>query len=435
MKIKTINFYSMNKKLLTLIGFIFFFASIQAQHFDSYFETKTLRLDYVHTGNLDAEIIKPVEYWEKTGWEGIKSRLIDSSNLGSLIFQIYDSLTQQLIFSKSYSTLFEEYRTTEKGEIEIRTFLESIVFPKPKNTVKIVFESLDRRLQKQEVSSFYLNPKQTKPTKMTKEHQVLDLHIGGTNETCLNILIVPDGYSKKESAKLKADMARIGNYILECTPFKENKHQINLRGIEGYSKQSGITDPNAKILKKTLIGTSFNTIDVDRYLMCEDVWKLHQVADDAPYDAILILANTSKYGGGGIYNFYATVYADGDEKRIAYVSVHELGHSIGGLADEYYTSEVSVQDYYPLDIEPAEPNLTTLVNFDAKWKSLLDPNTPVPTPNDKTFTEVLGVYEGGGYCAKGVYRPWLNCTMKESIYNNFCPVCKQALERAINQKK
>jgi len=425
----------MQKILLTIIGIVLFFSSIQAQHFDTYFEPKTLRLDYVHTGNLEWEFITPVEYWEKTGWEGTKNRLIDSSNLGSLIFQIYDSLTQQLIFSKSYSTLFEEYRTTEKGKTEIVDYLESIVFPKPKNTVKIVFESLDRRLQKQEVTGFYWNPQKTKTTKMTKKHNVLDLHIGGTNETCLNIVIVPDGYSKKESAKLKADMARIGNYILECTPFKENKQNINIRGIEGYSKHSGITDPNAKIFKKTLIGTSFNTIDVDRYLMCQDVWKLHEVADDAPYDAILILANTKKYGGGGIYNFYATVYSDGDEKRIAYVTVHELGHSVGGLGDEYYTSEVSVQDFYPLDIEPAEPNLTTLVNFEAKWKSLLSPDTPVPTPNDTTFIGVLGVFEGGGYCAKGVYRPWLNCTMKESIYNNFCPVCKYTLERAINKKK
>ena len=75
-----------------------------------------------------------------------------------------------------------------------------------------------------------------------------------------------------------------------------------------------------------------------------------------------------------------------------------------------------------------EPNVTTLVNFDAKWKNMMDKNTPVPTPATKDYNGTLGVYEGAGYVAEGVYRPWQNCTMKEIIYDNFCPVCTKVLQ-------
>jgi hypothetical protein len=167
--------------------------------------------------------------------------------------------------------------------------------------------------------------------------------------------------------------------------------------------------------------------------MCLNVWKMNEIADDAPYDAILIIANSKKYGGGGIYNFYAVVNSDGTYSD--YVVVHELGHSIAGLGDEYYDSEVSVRDFYPEGVEPVEPNLTTLVDFDQKWKDMLSADCPIPTPDTKEYNNVLGVFEGGGYVAKGVYRPWRACTMKEKAYNGFCPVCIKAFENIFNYYK
>ena len=420
--------------LLVWAILIFTFQNAYSQSFEAYFDNKTWRIDYLHSGTLTDESIELKKYWENQEWQGSKNQLIDTSNFGSTMFLVYDSATNNLIFSKSYCTLFDEYRTTEKGKTIRGDFEECINLPKPKNTVKIVVESTNRRLEKTTVFTSYLNPETTETSAMTKEYEVLDLHTGGKTEESFNILIVPDGYTKNEAEKLKKDAQRTANYILNCSPFDNLSTYINIRAIEGFSDESGITNPNLEVFKNTLLGSSFNVIDVDRYLMCENVWKLHEVADDAPYDAILILANTEKYGGGGIYNFYATVYSDGDDKTLAYVTVHELGHSIAGLADEYYSSEVSVQDFYPLDVEPVEPNLTTLVDFDKKWKSMIAEDTPTPTPNDETYKGVLGLFEGGGYCAKGVYRPWLNCTMKEKIYNNFCPVCTKVIEDTIKNK-
>ncbi|MBO4282237.1 MAG: peptidase M64, partial [Bacteroidales bacterium] len=193
------------------------------------------------------------------------------------------------------------------------------------------------------------------------------------------------------------------------------------------SQESGVSKEDAGMRKKkTLLGASFYTLGTERYLMVEDMWRLASVCGIMPYDHVLVICNTAKYGGGGIYNFHSTVT---DNRYFNYVCVHELGHGIAGLADEYYTSEVAVKDYYPAGIEPPAPNITSLVDFDRKWKDMLDGKTAVPMPITDKNSEELGVYEGGGYCAKGIYRPRINCTMKEIKYDYFCPVCQRAFQR------
>ena len=394
-----------------------------AQHFDTYFENKTLRLDYLHTGNAHSEKIDPVTFWQGGIWSGTREQLIEPARLGEMVLTVKDMETENIIFTRSYSTLFGEFVTTEKAETEEGIFEECVLMPYPKAPVKYEFTVYSRTNIPTSLFEGEFNPETTAQEPFKKEYKVMDLHIGGTAENCLDILFIPDGYTEEDKEKLQQDMQTFADYILNCAPFKENKNKLNIRAIEGYSEESGITDPNAGVYKNTLLNSSYNTIDVDRYLMCLNVWRMNEIADDAPYDAILIIANSDKYGGGGIYNFYATVNSDG--KFSDYVTVHELGHSVVGLGDEYFDSEVSVRDYYPEGIEPVEVNLTTLVDFDKKWKHLLTSDVPVPTPDTDEFDNILGVFEGGGYVAHGVFRPWRGCTMKEKVYDGFCPVCKE----------
>ena len=110
----------------------------------------------------------------------------------------------------------------------------------------------------------------------------------------------------------------------------------------------------------------------------------------------------------------------------------KFGHGFAGLADEYYTSDVAYEDFYPLDVEPLEPNLTTLVNFDSKWKEMVNDSIPIPTPSMDIYKNSVGAFEGGGYVAKGVYRPQMDCTMKSISVNNFCAVCYKAILDMIN---
>lgn len=171
-----------------------------------------------------------------------------------------------------------------------------------------------------------------------------------------------------------------------------------------------------------------------------------------PYEHILILVNTDEYGGGGIYNNYQIAAAD--NQLTLPVAVHEFGHSFGGLADEYFYTE-DEDSTYPLDIEPWEPNITTMVDFESKWADMVTPGTPIPTPwTDKGGTreqrmaaakaaheakagnteplQTVGVYEGGGYKAKGVYRPAETCRMRDNYHPTFCPVCERSLSRLID---
>jgi len=416
-----------NKGLRCSVFLLFCFSAflqLNAQHFDNYFENKTLRLDYLHIGDAHSEAVEPVTFWQGGIWSGTRAQLIEPARLGEMVLTVKDAESNKIIFTRSYSTLFGEFVTTERAEKELGSFEESIQMPYPKAPIKYEFGVYSRMHDFTFLYEGEFDPKTTPQKPFKKENNVMNLHIGGSAENCLDIMFIPDGYAKKDKKKLQKDMRTFAGYILNCSPFKENKDKLNIRAIEGYSKDSGITDPNATVFKNTLINSSYNTIDVDRYLMCLNVWKMNEVADDSPYDAILIICNSTKYGGGGIYNFYATVNSNG--KYSDYVVVHELGHSIVGLGDEYFTSEVSVRDFYPEGVEPVEQNLTTLIDFDKKWKHLLPEDFPIPTPDTDEYNNRVGVFEGGGYVAKGVFRPWRNCTMKEKRYNNFCPVCKEA---------
>ena len=401
----------------------FALATLWAQGFDQYFENKTLRINYLHIGDAHNESFALKEYHAGGIWSGTRAYLIEPHR--SVLFEAFDSTTNVLIFSRSYDCLFNEYRTTDEADMQSRDFEECINMPFPKNTIRYTFTCFNRKGEGKTLYTAYYNPKSTFTFPFSNEFKYITLHKGGDPEQCLDILFIPDGYSRDDRGKLDVDVKAFASYILNCSPYKENRERINIYAIKGFSEESGVTDPNNKIERKTLLNSSYNTLGTDRYLMCENVWRMYDVAEDVPFDAIVLICNSEKYGGGGIYNFYATVCNGAPDAD--FVIVHEMGHSIGGLADEYYTSETSVNDFYPAGIEPMEPNVTTLVDFEKKWKNMLDPKTPVPTPATKEYNDMLGVYEGAGYVAKGVYRPWQNCTMKEIIYNNFCPVCTKVL--------
>lgn len=406
---------------LMLITVIF----AQAQDFDKYFENKTLRINYSHIGDATHESFEFKSFHAGGIWSGTRAFLNEPNRYGSVLLEVFDSVSNAAIFSRSYDCLFNEFRTTERALTKSHAFEECINIPFPKNTIKITITCFDRKQVGTLLYTTYYNPKTTPTEAFTKGYKTTTLHKGGKPEECMDILFIPDGYAKSDKALMAKDMKAFASYILNCSPYKENHDRLNIYAVEGYSEESGITDPNKGIKRNTLIDCSYNTLETDRYLMCENVWKMYDVAEDCPFDVIIIICNSPKYGGGGIYNFYATVCNGAPEAD--FVVVHEMGHLIGGLGDEYYTSETSVTDYCPEGVEPLEPNITTLVNFDSKWKGMLAPGTPVPTPATKEYNETLGVYEGGGYVAEGVYRPWQNCTMKEIIYDNFCPVCTKVL--------
>ncbi|MDO9028363.1 MAG: M64 family metallopeptidase, partial [Candidatus Roizmanbacteria bacterium] len=187
--------------------------------------------------------------------------------------------------------------------------------------------------------------------------------------------------------------------------------------------------PADSVWKNTILSSSFYTFDSERYCMTEDHKSVRDLAANAPYDQIYILTNTTKYGGGGIFNFYSM--SSSSNRFSAAIIVHEFGHSFAGLGDEYFDSSTSYNDFYNLTIEPWEPNLTSLVDFDSKWSHLLAEDTPVPTPSDTAFIGKTGVFEGAGYVAKGMYRPAFDCLMHTFRGNRFCKACEEAISKMV----
>ena len=229
--------------------------------------------------------------------------------------------------------------------------------------------------------------------------------------------------------KFRADAKRMSDYFLSLEPYKRDSAYFNFYAIESPSDESGVTIPGKDIYVNTNVHSSFYTFDMDRYLTTSDTRSVYDIAANVPYDLIFVLVNSKRYGGGGFYNHYAESTVDHSLSNI--VAIHEFGHEFAGLADEYYTSEITYSNYYNLDFEPWEPNITTNVNFESKWKAMISTGTPVPTPRDDKFIGATGMFEGGGYLSKGIYSPVMDCRMKSNEAAGFCPACQDAIRKMI----
>lgn len=399
--------------------------------FDQYFLNKTLRLDYYHTGNDTIDSYSIDELIEEPYWGGSIVNLLDKFDYGDYKFVVKDFESGTEIYSKTYSTLFSEWQTTDEAKQTVKSFSETIVFPYPKNNVIVEFYSRDKKNTLNKKFEYVVNPNSYFiKTERMLEYETFEVINSNDSDEAVDIVIIPDGYTKDEMDKFKEDCERFAGYLFNASPYKENKDRFNIWGVEAPSKESGTDIPAENIWTNTIVNSQFYMFDLDRYLMTRDNKILRHVASNAPYDQIFILVNTKKYGGGAIYNHYSVCVSDNNFSE--YIFTHEFGHGFAGLGDEYYTSDVAYNEFYPLDVEPLDPNLTTLVNFDSKWKDMLDNETPIPTPATKEFGKTLGVFEGGGYVAKGVYRPMQDCSMKSISVDNFCPVCKRAIKQMID---
>jgi len=402
-----------------------------SQPFKYNFQSKTLRVDYLHSGNYDEEEYKLIEFIEEPFWGGSHNVLIDPFNYGNYKVEMRHLSNNELLYSRGYSTLFREWQATDEAKTLNKSFYESVCMPMPRDAVKIEFYSRNESLEWDKLFSLHYNPDKTE-TIDRKDHKYrkLYIHKSGKPSEKLDIVIIPEGYTRKEQKKFKDDCKRFKSYILDASPYADRKEDINIVSVLAWSEESGTDIPGQEIYKNTVVNSNFYTFGSERYLTTYDYKSVKDVASNAPYDQIFILVNHEKYGGGGIYNFYCI--ATSDNEKSDFLFQHEFGHAFAALGDEYYTSDVAVEDFYPLDKEPWEPNITTLVDFESKWKTMVNDTIPVPTPDKELYYNTVGVFEGGGYVAKGVYRPYHDCTMKSTLYDAFCPVCQKAIRDMID---
>ncbi len=400
--------------------------------FSEYFTSHSLRFDYLLAGDHQTARVIQVRIKKEPHWGGSITNLLDPFHYGNYRFLVFDKVSGRVIFSKGFSTLFQEWQTTPEAKIRERAYSQALFFPFPKKKVCLRIDWRNRTgqfdsLYQTEIdpSDFYISHESPgKP-------EVLRIAGKSSSEDAIDLAFLSEGYTRWEKEKFIEDVKRLGNSFLSVAPFSGNREKFNISAVFVPSDESGTDIPGEYIYVNTLFNSSFYTFGTDRYLTVSDMKPVYDAAASVPWDQLVVLVNTSRYGGGGIYNLVTVCTSD--HELSSRVLVHELGHAFAGLADEYYTSGVAYENYYNTEVEPWEPNITTLVSFGSKWEPMVDKATPVPTPRILQYESVTGVFEGGGYMAKGIYSPRQDCLMKSNRTENFCPVCKNAILKSIDR--
>lgn len=418
--------------------------------FDDYFTTKSMRFDYYHAGNAEDDYYFLDEVIEEPFWGGNKNYLVDDRNMGNQQFKVIDKASGKVIFSRGFSSLFFEWMTTPEAKVTSKAMPEGVVFPYPKKDVIVELYTRENRTGRMvkkfsydiDVDSYFI--RKTRPTLTT-----IDIHLTGEPDERVDIVVLSEGYTESEKDLFVKAAKEFADHIFSYAPYTENKNKFNIRAVWKPGRESGVSIPGKRQWRDTALKAHYYTFDSERYQMIEDYQALLDAASNVPYDMIYVLTNSEKYGGGGIYNFYGISAANipGAATRKTYS--HEFGHLFAGLADEY-VGGTEMSDIYFANVEPWELNITTLTDLSSKsWWQLLA-GAPVPTPVKETNWELnpqnpnsadynpespwqLGVYEGGGYLEKGVYRPWPNCMMNWfHRIDVYCPVCVKTIQETIN---
>ncbi len=419
------------KQIIYILFLLFPFTLIGQTEYEDYFENSALRIDFLFGGTANDETIYLKQLKEEPEWGGPQKYTVTPMNYGNFKVVLKDLASGKKIYSRGFSTLFKEWQTTDEStEIE-RSFYHTIRTPYPK--YEVTLKIMRRKFDDGEFEVLY--EREVDPTDYFILHEeplevnVDTIYKGGDPNRSVDLVFIAEGYTKGEMAKFNKDVKRMMEYFYKNKPFDRFKDHFNVYAVHAVSQESGTDVPGLDVYKNTALNSSYYTFDTPRYLTVKGSKEIRDYAATVPYDHIVILINTKRYGGGGIYNHFTA--STTDHMYSEKVTIHEFGHGFAGLGDEYYNSDVAYNDMYNLKTEPWEPNITTLKDFDSKWKDLVNEDTPVPTPRSKEYKQTIGVFEGGGYMTKGIYSPYQDCRMKSNSADGFCPVCQKAIEKMI----
>jgi hypothetical protein len=437
----------------------------------------TVRLDYTHSGNalsdqyaIERVLIEPLP------WPGDLSRNFDNTNRGQNRVEVVDAKNGDMLYSRDFSTIFGEWRTTVEANKISRGFHESVRFPKPDRPVRVRILKRDER---NEFSVAWSVEVDSDAQDVVKKQgpapaRPIPIRVTGPSAQKVDLLILGDGYTQADMPKFEADARRLSQHLFEVSPFRERANDFNVWAMAVPTQESGITRPSTGAHHASALGARYDIFGSERYVLTLDNRALRDIAQYAPYEFIEILVNNETYGGGGIFGQFSTAAASNEWAN--YLFVHEFGHHFAGLADEYYTSPVSYQSS-GARMEPWEPNVTALRDpARLKWKQHVQAGTPLPTPWPKAeyeeysrayqkrraalraanrpesemnalfredlartneifskakYRKAIGAFEGANYEASGYYRPAMQCIMFDRS-EQFCPVCQDGISDIID---
>jgi len=462
--------------------------------FSHHFLDETMRIDYFHTGNSTEEIISLDQIWRQGSWSGSRLHLIDHLDLGRYYIKVYDAESGELLFSKGFDSYYGEWKTTAPAVDGVRrTYHESALIPFPRRPVNFALEVRGKDMSLQEIYRVRIDPAwhMIREDALDENVIVMKAAYHGDSHARVDIAILGDGYTAGEEGKFRSDVQRFADLMLGYEPYKSMADKFNIWGVLKPSLESGCDEPSRGVHRNTALGSTFDSLGSERYLLTEDNRVIRDVAANVPYDVLYIMVNHERYGGGGIYNLFCTFTSDNQWSE--FVFLHEFGHSFAGLADEYYSSSTAYNDFYPAGTEPHERNITAMSDPDnLKWKALIQGDAELPTPWRKSdydamdaiynqgraeqnkriaelmksgattkeieaakaegeawsrshqqkvdqwfktseYFEKVGAFEGAGYVSQGMYRSQLDCIMFTKGLKKFCAACKAGIREVTAQ--
>lgn len=447
--------------------------------FDTWSTGRTLRYDYLHTGSATEEHVAPAGWRVEGPWAGSRAPRPDLDETGKYRCEVFDVASGRCFFRRGFCSIFGEWETTGEARSIWRAFEESQRFPEPRAPARVRLSKRGDDGTFRTIHEILVDPvsRFVDRSPIAPRGTVRTLFENGSPADHVDLLVVAEGYTAEQADEFAADVDRLVGVMFETEPYRTRRTDFNVRALHVPALEPGISNPRKGVWRASPLACSFNAFDSDRYVLTFEDRELREIAAQAPYDTLILLANERKYGGGGIYNLWATVTADTEPS--AYVFVHEFGHSFAGLADEYYTSQVAYESFSAQGVEPWEPNVTALLDPKAlKWGDLVDASTPLPTPwnqadydaadlayqarrkalidaraseeeSEALMREVkvtstarlhaephfgrVGAFEGAMYEARGLYRPEVDCIMFTRNPTTFCRVCERALSRTIDR--
>lgn len=435
-----------------------------------------LRLDLVHSGSKEAEHYYLVGIRNLDAW--LRPVVGIPASYGEYRWIIQSLETGNCLASEGFSPLFAEWQTTAEARGGMQNFQEYFHIPKP----NILSQFLIQRRNPD--GTFYnLFEVTLDPSKLIAELEpisfpvqgieMMEVMLNGSAEDHIDILILGDGYTSGEKEQFRKDSHLFQEVLFSVNPYKERVNDFNIRSLFVPSLESGITDPVRGIYRDTVFGSSYNSLGIDRYLLPRKMEAVYNACAHIPWDTLIILCNSDKFGGGGLYGQYACLASRSE--NISYLAVHEFAHSFAGLADEYYTAPVTYQPEQVLSLELWEPNVSKLdEKGHVKWQECIRTDVPTPTPWDKetyetlmrkyealrqnvheasettregihkvaltekahlqkqTYYNQVGAFEGARYQSNGFYRPEVNCLMFSRNAEHFCQICQDTINGVID---
>lgn len=420
------------KRLILIVTIVVATTCAQAQEFDKWFCDSTLRLCYTFAGDARSRHIYVDELRQSPRWYGKRQRLAEVPLDGNGEIVACDHKSGKVIYRHSFSSLFQEWICTAEAQHTSKAMENVFLMPVPLDTTLVTVTLRNSRREVIATMTHTIVPSDILIVRDGERNITphITLQAATDSTRCIRVAFVAEGYTPSEMEQYLSHCHKAIDALFAHEPFKTMRDRFHIVAVLSPSQQSGVSVPRNNDWRATAVHSHFDTFYINRYLTTLHLKQLHNLLAGIPYEHIIILANTDTYGGGGIYNSYTLSYTRAEQ--FGPVVVHEFGHSFAGLGDEYPYGD---NKHYHTDVEPWEPNITTLNDFGSKWEDMIAQGTPRPTPpsdDSSMVTKRVGLFEGAGYMETGIYRPAQDCRMRANIVPEFCPVCQRHIARLIN---